>query len=149
MQGTAAASGVLATLASLFKLSKREEIAQHAPSVLQGLKACNTLTSDNTLLRKLSIKLSQVSNNDYIPVHVPCNSCIAASWSCLLTCTSGVLAVPARAAVPHRHSLLFHDSADQRLAVPYRPASHNISGRGGKSAAGHVSCELLDCVSAV
>ena len=66
MQGTAAASGVLATLASLFKLSKREEIAQHAPSVLQGLKACNTLTSDNTLLRKLSIKLSQVSNNDYL-----------------------------------------------------------------------------------
>lgn len=64
MQGMAVACGALATLASLFKHSKREEIVEHAPSVLQGLKAGHTLTSGNILLRKLSIKLAQVGRND-------------------------------------------------------------------------------------
>ena len=59
-EGMTAASGVLATLASLFKLSKREDIEKHAPDILRTLKACNTLNSSNTLLRKLSIKLAQV-----------------------------------------------------------------------------------------
>lgn len=62
MQGMAAACGVLATLASLFKLSKRESVVDYAPSVLQSLKACNSLSSGNALLRKLSIKLTQASD---------------------------------------------------------------------------------------
>lgn len=61
MQGMAAACGALATLASLFKLSKRENVMEHAHSVLQSLKACNCLSSRNTLLRKLGIKLAQAS----------------------------------------------------------------------------------------
>lgn len=61
MQGMAAACGVLATLASLFKLSKRESVVEYAPSILQSLKACNSLSSGNALLRKLSIKLTQAS----------------------------------------------------------------------------------------
>lgn len=61
MQGMAAASGVLATLASLFKLSKRENVMEHGHRVLQSLKACNCLSSRNTLLRKLGIKLAQAS----------------------------------------------------------------------------------------
>ena len=57
----AAASGVLATLASLFKLSKREEIVEHVPRVLQSLKNSGTLDSSNSVIRKLSIKLAQVA----------------------------------------------------------------------------------------
>ena len=60
MQGVAAACGVLATLASLFKLSKREEVVEYAPTVLRSLKTCNCLNSTTTLIRKLSIKLAQV-----------------------------------------------------------------------------------------
>ena len=59
-KGMAAACGILSTLASLFKLSKREEIEGHAPAVLQCLKAWNTLSSGNLIVRKLSIKLAQV-----------------------------------------------------------------------------------------
>ena len=59
-EGMTAASGVLATLASLFKLSKREDVDKHAPGVLRTLKTCNTLNSSSSLLRKLSIKLAQV-----------------------------------------------------------------------------------------
>jgi lantibiotic modifying enzyme len=60
MQGMAGACGILATLAHLFKLSKREEVLELAHSVLHTLKTCNSLHSSNTLLRKLSIKLAQV-----------------------------------------------------------------------------------------
>ena len=59
-EGVTAASGVLATLASLFKLSKREDVEDHASDVLRTVKACNTLNSGYTMLRKLSIKLAQV-----------------------------------------------------------------------------------------
>ena len=51
---------MLATLAHLFKLSKREEVLELAHDVLCTLKSCNSLHSSNTLLRKLSIKLAQV-----------------------------------------------------------------------------------------
>lgn len=61
MQGMAAVCGVLATLSSLFKHSKREEMVDYAPNVLLQLKACNCISCDNTLVRKLSIKLTQVS----------------------------------------------------------------------------------------
>ena len=59
-EGITGACGVLATLASLFQLSKRDDIESHVPDVLKTLKASNTLTSDTTMLRKLSIKLAQV-----------------------------------------------------------------------------------------
>lgn len=98
MLGAAAACGVLATLASLFKLSKREEVVQHAPSVLHSLKACNTLSSTNPLLRKLSIKLAQVGS-DNLCLCVASRGHVIALGSCLSACTSGLLAVPARTAL--------------------------------------------------
>ena len=74
MQGMTAACGVLATLASLFKLSKRENVMEHAHRVLHSLKACNCLSSRNTLLRKLGIKLAQASG-------------IAGAYTCVLLTT--------------------------------------------------------------
>jgi hypothetical protein len=72
-EGVTAASGVLATLASLFKLSKREDVEDHASDVLRTVKACNTLNSGYTMLRKLSIKLAQRVGMVFLPARV-------ASW---------------------------------------------------------------------
>jgi hypothetical protein len=70
MQGMAGACGILATLAHLFKLSKREEVLELAHSVLHTLKTCNSLHSSNTLLRKLSIKLAQRLGTTFLPARV-------------------------------------------------------------------------------
>ncbi|XP_033630444.1 tubulin-specific chaperone D-like [Asterias rubens] len=59
MSGMALLSGVLASLASLFKLGKREDIVDYAPAVLERLVACKLLSSENTQIRKLAMKLIQ------------------------------------------------------------------------------------------
>lgn len=80
MAGMARLSGILTTLvgavvlappltfspgpspsqSSLFKHAKREDVVGFAPTVLSQLSSCGLATSDNTLLRKLNIKLAQV-----------------------------------------------------------------------------------------
>lgn len=62
-EGMAGASGIMATLASIFKLSKRDDIENYAPDVLRTLQLSNTLKSRNSFLRKLGIKLAQVREN--------------------------------------------------------------------------------------
>jgi hypothetical protein len=52
--------GVLSTLSSLFKHAKRDDVVDFAPTVLEHVSKCNLMESDNTLLRKLNIKLVQV-----------------------------------------------------------------------------------------
>lgn len=47
--------------ASLFKHAKRADMVQFAPTVLQHLSSCGLTDSDNTLLRKLNVKLAQVT----------------------------------------------------------------------------------------
>ena len=47
--------------ASLFKHAKRVDIVQFAPTVLQHLSSCGLAENDNTLLRKLNVKLAQVT----------------------------------------------------------------------------------------
>ena len=47
--------------ASLFKHAKRADMVQFAPTVLQHLSSCGLAESDNTLLRKLNVKLAQVT----------------------------------------------------------------------------------------
>ncbi|XP_067672679.1 tubulin-specific chaperone D-like [Haliotis asinina] len=59
MMGTNQLSGVLMTMALLFKQSKREDLLQYAPSVLTNVKDSNMMESGNTILRKLTIKLIQ------------------------------------------------------------------------------------------
>ena len=86
MQGMTLLSGVLSTLvswkacsppsplfspppppsfppsqASLFKHAKRADMVQFAPTVLRHLSSCGLADSDNTLLRKLNVKLAQVT----------------------------------------------------------------------------------------
>ena len=47
--------------ASLFKHAKRADMVQFAPTVLRHLASCGLTESDNTLLRKLNVKLAQVT----------------------------------------------------------------------------------------
>ncbi len=60
MPGMTSLQGVLSTLSSLFKHAKRDDVVEFAPTVLEHVSKCNLTDSDNTLLRKLSIKLVQV-----------------------------------------------------------------------------------------
>lgn len=60
MKGVTVLTGVLTTLSSLFKHGKREEMVEYAPTILKHLAKCDFSNSDNTLLRKLNIKLAQV-----------------------------------------------------------------------------------------
>ena len=60
MQGMTLLQGILSTLSSLFKHAKRDDVVEFAPTVLEHVSKCNLTESDNTLLRKLNIKLVQV-----------------------------------------------------------------------------------------
>lgn len=70
MNGMAAISGVLGTMASLFKHAKREDVVEFAPTVLRQLLSSELRSSDNTLLRKLSIKLSQRLGTTFLQTRV-------------------------------------------------------------------------------
>ncbi|XP_072036691.1 tubulin-specific chaperone D-like isoform X1 [Amphiura filiformis] len=59
LAGMTALSGVLATLALLFKQGKREDIVQYAPVVLERIIACKLHEIENTQVHKLGIKLLQ------------------------------------------------------------------------------------------
>ncbi|XP_022110714.1 tubulin-specific chaperone D-like isoform X2 [Acanthaster planci] len=59
MTGMTFLSGLLYTLASLFKIGKREDLVEYAPVVLERLVACHLFDSNNTQLHKLAIKLTQ------------------------------------------------------------------------------------------
>ncbi|XP_046352911.2 tubulin-specific chaperone D-like [Haliotis rufescens] len=59
MMGTNLLSGVLMTMALLFKQSKREDLLQYAPTVLTNVRESNMMESGNTILRKLTVKLIQ------------------------------------------------------------------------------------------
>ena len=60
MHGMTLLQGVLSTLSSLFKHAKRDDVVDFAPTVLEHVSKCNLMESDNTLLKKLNIKLVQV-----------------------------------------------------------------------------------------
>ncbi|XP_067133607.1 tubulin-specific chaperone D [Centruroides vittatus] len=51
--------GILATLALLFKLGKREDMKQYGASVLKSILECNFQNSKNALVQKLMLKLIQ------------------------------------------------------------------------------------------
>ena len=57
VRGMVALTGVLAALAAVFKLGKRQDLLEHAPPLLEKLDACGFAKCPNTLLRKLSAKL--------------------------------------------------------------------------------------------
>ena len=58
--------GVLSTLSSLFKHAKRDDVVEFAPTVLENVSKCNLTETNNTLLRKLNIKLVQVYSVTYM-----------------------------------------------------------------------------------
>ena len=60
MHGMNLLQGALSTLSSLFKHAKRDDVVEFAPTVLNHISKCELTTSDNTLLRKLNVKLVQV-----------------------------------------------------------------------------------------
>ena len=60
LQGMPIVTGVLVTLSSLFKHAKRDDVVEFAPTVLEHLSRAGLMTSINTQLRKLHIKLAQV-----------------------------------------------------------------------------------------
>ncbi|XP_070581206.1 tubulin-specific chaperone D-like [Ptychodera flava] len=59
MPGLIALSGVLSSLALLFKHGKREDLVDYAPIVLERLSACHIADANGSVLRKLNIKLVQ------------------------------------------------------------------------------------------
>ncbi|KAG7317357.1 hypothetical protein KOW79_019655 [Hemibagrus wyckioides] len=58
-QSTMALDGVLQSLAQLFKHGKREDLLQYAPTVLQYLDQKKIAESNQTMLRKLAVKVVQ------------------------------------------------------------------------------------------
>ncbi len=61
IQGIPVVTGILKTLSTLFKITKREDMVSYAPRVLKLLSGCDLSASYNTQLRKLNIKLTQVN----------------------------------------------------------------------------------------
>ncbi|XP_064407047.1 tubulin-specific chaperone D-like isoform X2 [Halichondria panicea] len=59
IQGIPVVTGILKTLSTLFKITKREDMVSYAPRVLELLSGCGLSQSYNTQLRKLNIKLTQ------------------------------------------------------------------------------------------
>ena len=59
MMGAVALTGLLTTLAQLFKHGKREDLLQYTPMVLEKLESLNLADSNNTLLRKMGVKVMQ------------------------------------------------------------------------------------------
>ncbi|XP_050391441.1 tubulin-specific chaperone D [Patella vulgata] len=59
MLGINKACGVLSTIALLYKHGKREDVLQYAPKVLDGISECNLKEKENSILRKIAIKVTQ------------------------------------------------------------------------------------------
>ncbi|RXM29165.1 Tubulin-specific chaperone D [Acipenser ruthenus] len=59
MEGTVVVDGMLQSLAQLFKHGKRDDFLPYAPTVLQCLDNCKLSESNQTILRKLGVKLVQ------------------------------------------------------------------------------------------
>ncbi|PFX29522.1 tubulin-specific chaperone D-like isoform X1 [Stylophora pistillata] len=59
MDGMLLLTGILTTLALLFKHGKRDDLIPYAPTVLKQIGAREISNINNTLLRKLNIKLTQ------------------------------------------------------------------------------------------
>ncbi|MGH0149315.1 UNVERIFIED_CONTAM: hypothetical protein FKN15_014933 [Acipenser sinensis] len=59
MEGTVVVDGMLQSLAQLFKHGKRDDFLSYAPTVLQCLDNCKLSESNQTILRKLGVKLVQ------------------------------------------------------------------------------------------
>ncbi|XP_060027662.1 tubulin-specific chaperone D isoform X2 [Erinaceus europaeus] len=59
IEGVIAMDGTLQALAQIFKHGKREDCLPYAVTVLQGLDGCRLPNSNQTLLRKLGVKLMQ------------------------------------------------------------------------------------------
>ena len=59
MMGALTLTGLLTTLAQLFKHGKREDLLQYTPRVLEKLESLNLTDSNNTLLRKMGVKVTQ------------------------------------------------------------------------------------------
>uniref|UniRef100_A0A5G2QAV5 Tubulin-specific chaperone D n=1 Tax=Sus scrofa TaxID=9823 RepID=A0A5G2QAV5_PIG len=59
IEGVITMDGTLQALAQIFKHGKREDCLPHAATVLQRLDACRLPESNQTLLRKLGVKLVQ------------------------------------------------------------------------------------------
>ena len=62
MPGMTSLQGVLSTLSSLFKHAKRNDVVEFAPTVLHHISRDDLTNNDNTILRKLCVKLVQVSS---------------------------------------------------------------------------------------
>lgn len=59
MTGMNAITGLLSTLAQIFKYGRREDLLPYAPQVFECVSSLNVLEIDNTLIRKLAAKLIQ------------------------------------------------------------------------------------------
>ncbi|XP_006886364.1 PREDICTED: tubulin-specific chaperone D [Elephantulus edwardii] len=59
IEGTIAVDGALQALAQIFKHGTREDCLPYAPTVLQYLSSCRLSDCNQTLLRKLGVKLAQ------------------------------------------------------------------------------------------
>ncbi|XP_047565285.1 tubulin-specific chaperone D isoform X2 [Lutra lutra] len=59
IEGVIAMDGTLQALAQIFKHGKREDCLPYAPTVLECLEGCRLPDSNQTLLRKLGVKLVQ------------------------------------------------------------------------------------------
>ena len=127
MKDTASLCGVLATLAALFKHSKREEIVSFAPQVLAQLTGCNIIYSNNTLIRKFAVKLAQVSQ--VLCGQTPCIIQLshAALRNHLPPSTSAVVEVPAGPALSGGGSCWSHHADFSRYG---RAGEEHCRGRG-------------------
>ena len=52
-------SGILLSLSTLYKFSKREEIVRYSPTVLERVKALDLFSNKHTIIRKLNCKVLQ------------------------------------------------------------------------------------------
>ena len=57
--GLSILSGILLSLSTLYKFSKREEIVKYSPTVLERIKALNLFSNKHTIIRKLNCKVLQ------------------------------------------------------------------------------------------
>ena len=59
MIGAITLTGLLRTLGQLFKHGKREDLLQYTPNVLEKMESLDLADSNNTLLRKMRVKVIQ------------------------------------------------------------------------------------------
>ncbi|KAG3268215.1 tubulin folding cofactor D [Ictidomys tridecemlineatus] len=70
MEGVIAMDGTLQALAQIFKHGKREDCLPYASTVLRNLDGCRLSESNQTLLRKLGVKLVQRLGLTFLPPKV-------------------------------------------------------------------------------